>query len=218
VSRKLLAWLILVALLISIGYASTFAAGGTKNTNELYDYSTAVGGTFEYAVILALVLWIAGSRHDLLALRRPGSWPAALGRAGLVLLASFVVIEFLLDPFLHGGREQGVVPTHWLPAHAGAFAVNWLVVAGVAPFVEELTYRGLGFSLLLERIGKWGAIVAVGLLFAASHGLVQAFPELATLGSGLAWLRWRTRSVYPGMLVHAVFNSIALALVLFEPR
>ena len=215
---KLFGWLVLVSLLISVGYASTFAVSGAKDTNELYHYSTAVGGSLEYAVILAVVLWIAGSSRGLLALRRPDSWLRAIGLAAGVLLASFVVIEFMLDPFLHGGREQGVVPTHWLPAHAAAFAVNWLVVAGVAPVVEELTYRGLGFSLLLARYGKWAAIVAVGLLFAASHGLVQAFPELATLGSALAWLRWRTRSVYPGMLVHAVFNSIALALVLFEPR
>ena len=217
-NRKLVAWLVMVGLLISLGYASTFAASGTKNTNELYDYSTAVGGIFEYAVILALVIWIAGSSRELLALGRPESWPGALRLAAAVLFASFLVIEFLLDPLLHGGREQGVVPTHWLPAHAGAFAANWVVVAALAPFVEELTYRGLGFSLLVARYGKWGAIASVGLLFAASHGLVQAFPELATLGCALAWLRWRTKSIYPGMLVHAAFNSIALALVFFEPR
>ena len=126
VSRKLFAWLVLVTLLISIGYASTFAVGGTKDTNELYDYSTAVGGTFEYAVILALVLWIAGSRQELLALRRPRSWPSSLGLAGVVLLASFVVIEFLLDPFITvfndkvTAKVEGIV----LPPGAGAAVIG----------------------------------------------------------------------------------------------
>ena len=62
----------------------------------------------------------------------------------------------------------------------------------------------------------WIGIIATGLLFAASHGLVQAFPELAALGFALAWLRQRTDSVYPGMLVHGTFNSLALAAVFFS--
>lgn len=214
-NRRLVAWSGLAAALVVIGYIGTIGAGGTKNTDVLYRYSTAVGDTVVYAVILAIVLWIAGGSRELLALARPRSWLRALGIAAGVLVVSFLVIDFMLDPFLHGGREQGVVPTHWMPAHAAAYAVNWLVVAGVAPVVEELTYRGLGYTLLAARYGKWTGIIAVGLLFAGAHGLVQAFPELALLGGALAWLRWRTASVYPGMVVHAAFNSIALAYVFF---
>jgi membrane protease YdiL (CAAX protease family) len=82
-------------------------------------------------------------------------------------------------------------------------------VAGVAPVVEELLFRGLGYSLL-ERYGRWVAILLVGVTFALGHGLVEGFPELALFGCALAWLRSRTDSVYPGMLVHALFNAIAL--------
>lgn len=215
-NRKLTAWLALALALVAIGYAGNLGSGGVTHTNVLYEYSTAVGDTFVYVVILAIVLWIAGGDRGLMALRRPASWPRSIGLAVSVLFSSFVVIDFMLDPFLHGGREQGVVPTHWVPAHAAAYAVNWLVVAGVAPVVEELTYRGLGVSLL-ARYGKWVSIVTVALLFAGAHGLVQAFPELALLGAALAWLRFRTDSVYPGMLVHAAFNSIALAYVFIAP-
>jgi membrane protease YdiL (CAAX protease family) len=89
------------------------------------------------------------------------------------------------------------------------FVANFIVVAVVAPIVEELTFRGAGYSLL-ERWGRWFAIVAVGLLFGLAHGLIEALPILAVFGCALAWLRSRTRSVYPGMLVHAAFNAIAL--------
>jgi membrane protease YdiL (CAAX protease family) len=34
---------------------------------------------------------------------------------------------------------------------------------------------------------------------------------LIPFGIALAWLRDRTESVYPGMVVHALFNGIALA-------
>ena len=210
---KLYWWSVLVGVLIAIAYIGNSVAA-TGSDTALYHYSTAVGAAVEYAVLLGLALLIARRRSDLLALRRPPSWLTALGLALLVFVVAYVAI-FAMDSVLHGGREQGLVPKRWEPKHESAYAANWVVVAAVAPFVEELIYRGLGYSLIVERFGKWIAIVAVGLLFAASHGLVQAFPELATLGCGLAWLRSKTESILPGMLVHAAFNSVALAVVFF---
>ena len=37
-------------------------------------------------------------------------------------------------------------------------------------------------------------------------------PVLALFGITLAWLRWQTGSVYPGMIVHGIFNGLALIL------
>ena len=128
----------------------------------------------------------------------------------LAVLAVVYPVVALLDPLLHGGREQGLTPTGWQSSHAAAYVVNALVIAGVAPFCEELLFRGLGFSLLAQRRGSATAIVATGLAFGVYHGLVQALPSLVLIGCALAWLRARTRSVYPGMLVHATFNAVAL--------
>jgi len=215
VNRKLVGWFVLVGVLIAQGYAGNYA-DKTKDLNVLYHYSTAIGSAVVYAIMLGLVLWIAVRRRDLLALRRPStSWLAALGLTVLVFVGAEIAIQ-AMDPFLHAGREQGLLPKHWLPKHAGAYAANWVVVAGIAPFVEELTFRGLGYSLLAERFGAWTAIGATALLFAASHGLFQALPELAALGAGLAWLRSRIDSIYPGMIVHGVFNSLALSAVFFH--
>ncbi|HET7572804.1 MAG TPA: CPBP family intramembrane glutamic endopeptidase, partial [Gaiellaceae bacterium] len=80
-----------------------------------------------------------------------------------------------------------------------------------APFVEELTFRGLGQSLL-RFLGRWPAIVLVGITFGATHGLVEALLVLVPFGIALAVVRERTDSVYPGMVVHALFNGTALAL------
>ncbi len=204
---RLVAWSVLVAGLIALQYASRLSEG-TPDRDVLYRYSTAVGSAVVYAILLALVLAIAGSRRDLLALRRPRSWPRALGLAVLLLVGVFIAIA-LIDPILHGAREQGLTPKSWEPSHAGAYAANFFVIAVIAPMVEELTFRGLGFSLL-ERFGTWTAILAIGVAFALAHGLFEAFPELALFGCALAWLRARTTSVYPGMLLHGTFNSISL--------
>lgn len=215
-TRKLVAWATFVGALVAVNYTLNYSVheDKTEAANSFYHYSTAAGSAFLYIVWLAILLWIVGRRRDLLALRRPRSLGAALGLAVLVVVGA-IVANAILDPFLHGGREQGLIPDHWLSSHAGAYAVNWIVVAGLAPVVEEITFRGAGFALIAERFGPWPAVVAIGLLFAAAHGLVQAFPEFAILGGGLAWLRWRVGSVYPGIAVHAAFNSFALASVFF---
>jgi membrane protease YdiL (CAAX protease family) len=66
----------------------------------------------------------------------------------------------------------------------------------------------------LRPYGEWLAIVLVGVLFGVAHGLVQALPLLVALGCGLAYLRSRVDSVYPGMIVHGFFNAAALTVAL----
>jgi membrane protease YdiL (CAAX protease family) len=204
---RLVWWSTLVGVLIALEYASRFSAG-TPDRDVLYRYSTAAAAAAAYAILLVLALAIAGFRRDLLALHRPRSWGRALLLMGAVLVLIWISVA-ILDQFLHGGREQGLTPTGWEPGHAGAYAANFVVIALFAPVVEELIFRGLGFSLLVP-FGVWPAIVGVGVAFALAHGLLQAFPELAVFGCALAWLRWRTASVYPGMIVHGLFNGVAL--------
>lgn len=206
---RLVAWLALVAALIALGYYGR-TTGGKPDRDVLYQWGTAVSGAVSYLFMLGLVLAIAGGEWSLLALRRPRSIAAA-GGAALAVLVGIFVLSAILNPFLHPGREQGLTPTHWEPRHAAAYAANAFVVAVMAPVVEELTYRGLGYSLLAP-FGALLAIASTGVLFGLSHGLVEALPILAAFGVGLAWVRSRTDSVYPGMVVHGLFNGIALAL------
>jgi hypothetical protein len=207
VNRRLAWWSLLVAVLIAIAYADRVTSGKPQR-DVLYQYSTAIGSAVVYGLILLIVLAIAGFDRDVLALRAPRSWGRALGFALLLLVVVWFAVG-ALDQLLHGAREQGLTPTGWEPSHAGAYAANFVAVAGIAPFVEELTFRGLGFTLL-RRYGTWPAILVVGITFGLAHGLVEALPELALFGCALAWLRARTDSVLPGMLLHATFNAISL--------
>jgi membrane protease YdiL (CAAX protease family) len=211
VTSPLAAWTTFVVLFATLSYSIRFSEGKPPK-DVLYQWSTVASSLIQFAVIGLIVYAVAGlgQRRQLLALRRPTSWWRAL-RIGVGIVVGMIVLSALLDPVLHPGREQGVTPDVWRPSHAAQYVANGLVICVVAPIVEELTFRGLGYSLLV-RFGKWTAIVLVGIAFGLAHGLVEAFPFLAALGAGLAYLRSRVDSVYPGMIVHGLFNATALAV------
>lgn len=207
-SRKLVAWLALVAALAAIAYSNR--AFGETPRNALYHYDLVVGALISDAILLGIVLWIArGLDRRTLGVRAPVSWPRALGLI-LVVLIGLVIAEQALETVLHAAREQGLEPTRWQPDKALPFALNAALVVIAAPFVEELTFRGLGFALLLPY-GSVVAVVGTAVAFAAGHGLLIGFPALFIFGVAIAFLRLRTQSIFPGMLVHACFNGAALA-------
>ncbi len=210
-SGRLVAWLSFVGIQILLAY-SVRASQGKPERNAVYHYDLAVSAVVQYGIFLVVVVAIAGvgNVRAALALRRPRSWRRAAGAAAAVL-AGIVLLNALLDPILHAGREQGLTPTSWQPSHAGAFAASFAAVTLVGPFVEEAAFRGLGFSLLAPY-GTPTAIAVVGLLFGLAHGLVDGLPVLVAFGAGLAWIRARTDSLYPPLLVHALFNAVALVV------
>lgn len=91
-----------------------------------------------------------------------------------------------------------------------------MVIAVVAPIVEELTYRGLGFRLL-ARFGRGAAITLTAMVFAASHGHVAVLPTSFAFGLGLGYLRSHTSSVYPGMAVHVLINAMGVSAIALGP-
>ena len=215
---RLAFWILFVGLIAAVNYYGRFSgnSGVSRGSSEqeIYSYSTFAGGTILYAVWLGIILLIVVDRFDLLALRPPQRWGRALG-LGLAAVVSVYVWEGVVSylPLPESpGKEQGITNVHWEPAHAGAFAANFVLFALIAPFVEELTFRGSGQSLL-RFLGRGPSILLVGIAFGVAHGLAEALLVLVPFGIALAWLRDRTGSVLPGMLVHALFNGAALAFV-----
>jgi membrane protease YdiL (CAAX protease family) len=135
--------------------------------------------------------------------------------AGVLIATYLWELVVVALPIRDPGKEQGLTPTHWEPSHAGAFAANVVLLTIVAPVIEELTFRGVGQSLL-RFTGRWPSILLVGVAFGLWHGLVQALLILIPFGIGLAYLRDRSRSVIPGMVVHALFNGAALAVAVLS--
>jgi membrane protease YdiL (CAAX protease family) len=211
---RLFFWATLVGAVAAINYAAYGSTSGTSE--EIYEWSSFANGTLFYVIVLGLTLLIAIDRRDLLALRRPAISFGRVARVAASAIVAVLVWEYVvvLLPVEDPGKEQGLTPTHWEPKHAAAFAANVLLFVVIAPFVEELLFRGVGFSLLRSLAGAAPAILVVGLAFGAWHGLLWALLVLVPFGWALAYIRERTNSVYPGMIVHALFNAFAITAAL----
>jgi len=207
---RLVGWTVLVTVLAALSYAANLADSSDPPDDLLYRWSSAVGGLIQYAIILGVVLAIArGIAPATLGLVRPDSWRWTAARLGMALAAIWV-IGAVLNIFLQAGKEQGLVPNGWDPGRAAPFVANFVVVVGVAPVVEELTYRGLGFAAVRDSYGTGAAVVVTALAFGLAHGLFVALPVLTIFGLILAWLRLQTGSIYPTIMLHALFNGVAL--------
>ena len=206
---RLIGWVALVGGLASIAYAGRLTSG-KPDRDLLYQYSSAVGALIQYGLLFGLLLLVARGldRRELFALRSPSSIGGAF-KLALGALVAIYVVAAALNPFLHAGQEQGLTPDRWEPDRLGAYLANAVAIVIVAPVVEELVFRGAGVTLL-RRYGNLAAAIGTGLAFGLAHGLVEGLPVLAFFGVALAVLRMRTNSVIPGMVLHSLFNGIAL--------
>ena len=210
-TKRIAGWSLFVVFFSILQYASRFTSSEPPK-DFAYQWSSSIGGLVEYGIVLGLALLITRGldRRRVLGLRRPSSWWRALGISVLVVIA-LLVASALVAPFGNPGREQGLVPSGWDSHRIAQFTAFAIVVTLVGPIVEELMFRGVGYGLL-EPFGRTRAIVIVGLAFALIHGLVAGFPVIATFGIGITYLRSRTDSVYPCIVLHASYNALGLAL------
>ncbi len=150
-------------------------------------------GALISAVILGFVLWPVA--HELFLLNE------SIGIRSLQV-DQLAEVKSLLDRLVH------------IPLVLILFALA--VVPGVC---EEFFFRGMLFSSLRTVTTVWRTIVVSAVLFGLFHvvaGTVltpERFLPSAFLGLVLGGVRWRTKSVIPCILLHAVHNGFVLAVV-----
>ena len=140
----------------------------------------------------------------------------ALILVAVVLIAS-IAINLLYEWILTSFGAEPVQPMPFAPeATQGPvnIAILSFLAVGVAPFAEEAFFRGFVFSGFGKRFGYgWGAVLSA-LLFALAHLQLGALVPIFILGLLLAWLYWRTRSLWACILTHLAYNSIALLFMI----
>jgi uncharacterized protein len=206
-------WMAAPALLFIANFLAATFSSSSSSKNAVYNAAAIVGTVVVDLVLTGYVLLaVRVSRRPIrptLALVRTPLRPAvrlALGALGMIIVANFI-----LEPLLHASQRQGIAPTHD-PRSTHQWVVLGVAVVGlvlVAPFAEELVFRGLGFATL----GRY-ALPLTAALFALAHGLPVLLIPVAIAGLALGWVRQRTGSVLPGMGVHMSLNAVALALAL----
>jgi membrane protease YdiL (CAAX protease family) len=88
--------------------------------------------------------------------------------------------------------------------------------AGVQPLEGEtpvLLPSGPRWEEFKIANARW-AIVGSGMLFALSHTAWPSAVALVPLGLVLGWLAYRTQSLLPGIVLHALFNAVAFFALL----
>ncbi len=96
----------------------------------------------------------------------------------------------------------------WLPNLA-----LFLTVAGLAPFFEELLFRGFLLPVLARSQRMIMALAISALLFGAIHLQPAGLPVLGTLGFALGLAMHHTGSLRAPLLVHACWNGSLFLLM-----
>jgi len=99
-----------------------------------------------------------------------------------------------------------------------SLAVALVGTAAVAPLAEEVFFRGFVFPPLRRRLGLVAGIAVDAALFALLHFTPTVFPPIFALGVFFCLLYEFTGSLWPGMMLHATVNTLAVLAVYLLPR
>jgi membrane protease YdiL (CAAX protease family) len=150
---------------------------------------------------------------------RRSDWLPWITGIGFVFIGRNVV--GLVANVLSGGKAAAQASNLQL-AHPGPLSIAVLALTAVvlAPVAEEFMFRGLLLRTFMRRLSFWPAALLSTALFGLFHvyevhtvlGAVTLAAEIAVLGLCNCYLVRISGRLTPGILVHASFNAIALAV------
>jgi uncharacterized protein len=195
-----------------------------------YSNSQLVSGlTFQPSIQLSLLMglleciallggvYLMGIRRRRLSWRAVGLQP--LSRKwlwssllfGLVAIPVSGLIAFLVQLAVGNPIENPqldfIVPEgfSWI----GLFGM--LIVGGIiAPFAEEVFFRGVLYEWIHYRWGVWVGILASSAVFGLLHGEISVAIAAFVLGILLAWTYQRSQSLWSAVIIHVINNSVKI--------
>jgi len=177
-----------------------------------------------YNAVLAGLLYFLARRRGLgapTALRldiRP-EWSSIGMAAGLALGCWLVSVAYRAGAPLAGlnppAADGADLATLFGTGALGA-VLTVAVVAVVGPVLEEALLRGVVLGAVRERFGPWPAIVVSALAFSLLHASGWSFLPLTVLGVALGWLAVRSRSLWPAVAAHVLYNAVFVGAALYK--
>lgn len=209
-------WLGVIAAVVIVvaSFVLLFALQGLSVEIDLDLWVALIPTLFE--LLLLIPVWwftVRKYRAPLRALGFANFRPSVLGVGAGLLFAVYMfnaVYAYLLDGF--GLRVQ----TDLTPVVQELSTVWPLFFATVvvAPVTEEVFFRGFVFAGLRARYDwRWAALIS-SVLFAAAHLQLTFFIPAFLLGFLFAFLYQKSNSIWPGLILHAVVNGLAMSLTL----
>lgn len=169
-----------------------------------------------YLVTLIFMAFVVRSRRFPFWKTIGWHWPKGILRYAVVGFVLAISIGFLSN-FLPIPKQLPI--EKYFANTTGAWV---LAIFGVtlAPFMEELFFRGFLYPVLARPLGMIPSIIITSLAFALIHSpqLATAWAPLLlilTVGLVITTLRANTRSLIPGLMVHIAYN-LTLFVVFFQ--
>ncbi len=104
-------------------------------------------------------------------------------------------------------------PTQMLPPGPVGVVFTILSTVILAPFVEEIVFRGVLLPALHDRRGKAAAIAVSSAAFAIMHLAPASIPPIALLAVILGMSFVRSRTLWMPIAVHGFFNGMGVFLL-----
>lgn len=96
---------------------------------------------------------------------------------------------------------------------------GYVVLCLLAPFVEEMAFRGAILRALLGCMkSRWIAITISAVLFALVHLNPAQMPHALLVGLLLGWMYQRTGSILSGVVLHWMNNTVAYMITVLIPQ
>jgi sodium transport system permease protein len=134
--------------------------------------------------------------------------------AGIALLMGTILyIQNSLFPFpkeLVDALEKIMKPVYSRP-----FWQVLCLIALMPAVCEEITFRGVVFSGLLNRRKVWVAMVLTSFFFAVFHLSLHRFPAVFLIGLAACFVVWISGSILTGILLHALSNGFVSFISLY---
>jgi hypothetical protein len=133
----------------------------------------------------------------------------------LVFVACFDTLTYLL------GRP--VVPEFMLEVYKSAYftPLLWFALVVAAPLTEEIFFRGFLFKgIEHSRAGPAGAVIISALAWSVMHLQYGAYSFAGIFAGGLllGLARFKSKSIYPSIIMHALQNIIATVEAIISLR
>lgn len=157
---------------------------------------------------------------ETLGLKRLMSW-VDIGLAPLTYIAYIIALLAALAvvtnffPGYQGDQAQDI-GFKGLTNQLG-YVLAFVTLVVIAPIAEEILFRGYLYGKLRAHVPIWASIIATSILFAAVHGQWNVAIDTFVLSLFLCGLRELTGSVWAGILVHMIKNSIAFYILFLSP-
>jgi membrane protease YdiL (CAAX protease family) len=207
---SLIAYLILV---LGIYYND----GSMANTPQAVRY--IVLGIFESLLLLPLLLYVLGNGKSIKhAFRLRFVSMRALKDILFISIGMFIVLEYFqyvlagwygMDSFVSGDLKV-------------LYPLNYFLLIPVfsiiTPIVEEFVFRGYFLRVMTRNnVSPALAVIIQALVFTAAHLSFRNAPVVFVAGIILGFLAYSFHSIVPGIIIHSIFNTLALVNINF-PR